>query len=362
MRRRITLLATVTALLAVVLLAVPLAIFAAHGYVNDERLELQRAAATAAAAIRGDRPHVSALRIDRSEITASVYDTDGRLIDGPGPARGGLLVQRAARGTESTAISGSGIVVAAPVSDGDQVTAVVLLRTDLNAAHHRTLIAWLVIAAISAGAVLIAAMGARIVARRLSAPIDRLRDGSRRMGAGDLDARVPPSGIVEFDTLAVTLNEAATRIQRMLGRERSLSAEVSHQLRTPLTGLRLELDAVAQSYPDDDRVAAAVQSVDRLAATISDIIALARDLPGRQQTSVLGLLAGAERRWHGLLAAQTRPLRVSAEPDLPEHITVSAAGATQVLDILIDNAYTHGSGAVSVHARRRGDAVAFEVS
>ncbi|HZV25509.1 MAG TPA: hypothetical protein VFG00_04385 [Acidothermaceae bacterium] len=94
MRRRIMLVATATALLAVLLLAVPLGIFVGHSYVNDERLELQRAAATAAASLRGDRPTVGSLGIDRSEIVASVYDRSGRLIDGAGPANAGRWYEK----------------------------------------------------------------------------------------------------------------------------------------------------------------------------------------------------------------------------------------------------------------------------
>ncbi|MDP9116991.1 MAG: HAMP domain-containing histidine kinase [Actinomycetota bacterium] len=362
MRRRITLLAAATALLAVVLLAVPLAVVAAHGYVNDERLELQRAAATAAAAIRGDRPQVSALKIDRSEISASVYDSSGTLLDGAGPKRGGALVTSAVAGTEATETTGAGISVAAPVSDGDRVTSVVVLRANVSAAHHRTLIASLILAAIGASAVLVAAIGATVVARRLAAPIDRLRVGAHLMGGGDLDTRVAMSGIAEFDVLAATLNESAARIQNMIGRERSLSAEVSHQLRTPVTGLRLELEALAQSHPDDARIGSALQSVDRLSATISDIIALARDLPLRQESSVAQLLTDVEQRWRGLLADATRPLRVSSEPDLPAIIALSSAAAAQILDILIDNARAHGRGAISVHARSLGTAIAIDVT
>ena len=112
MRRRITVVAAATALLAVLLLALPLGIFVSHGYINDERLELQRAAATAAASLRGDRLVLGSVRIDRSEIVAGVYDRASRLIDGTGPAAG-PLVRSAMRGVEATGTLGSDIAVAA---------------------------------------------------------------------------------------------------------------------------------------------------------------------------------------------------------------------------------------------------------
>jgi signal transduction histidine kinase len=347
MRRRITFVAAATALLAALLLALPLGIFVAHGYVTDERLELQRAAATAAASLRGDRPAVGSLRIDRAEITAGIYDRAGLLIDGDGPTRASPLVMAALGGTEATGTVGADIGVAAPVSDGDQVVAVVLLQSDLSSAHHRSVLAWLVIAGIGLGAVLVSAAGALLVAKRLSAPVEQLRAGARRIGAGDL---------------AVTLNDTAARIQAMIGRERSLSAEVSHQLRTPLSGLRLELEAIADAGQANGHIESALNAVDRLDTTITDIIALARDLPGQEIAHVQDLMAAAEQRWRGPLAAATRPLRVAVHPDVPLNIGISARAATQILDVLIDNARRHGRGAITVRARPLGGVVAIDVS
>ena len=100
MRRRITLLAAATASLAVLLLAVPLGLFVSHGYVNDERVELQRTAASAAASLRGDHPALGSLRIDRGEVVAAIYDRTGRLVDGVGPVLGNALVGAALHGAE----------------------------------------------------------------------------------------------------------------------------------------------------------------------------------------------------------------------------------------------------------------------
>ena len=362
MRRRITLLAAATAMLAVLLLALPLGVFVSHGYVNDERLELQRAAATAAASLRGDHPTLGSLHIDRSEIAVAVYDQAGRLIDGTGPATGGALVAKALAGTEATGTFGSDIGVAAPVSDGDKVIAVVLLRSELSAAHHRGLLAWFVIAAIGVAAVLFSAGGALLLANRLSAPLHRLRHAARRIGAGDLDARAPLSGVAEFDTLAATLNDSAARIQTMLARERSLSAEVSHQLRTPLSGLRLELETLRTSVPSTASVESALIAVDRLETIIAEVIALARDLPVPQTANLAELIASAEQRWHGPLAATTRPLRVIIDPALPENIDISTPAAAQILDVFIDNARRHGRGAITIHARAVERVVAVDVS
>ena len=362
MRRRITLLAAATATLAMLLLALPLGVFVSHGYVNDERLELQRAAATAAASLRGDHPAVGSLRIDRSEITASVYDHAGRRIDGPGPTQGGPLVRTALQGTEATGTLGSDIAVAAPISDGDQVIAVVLLRSDLSAAHHRTLIAWLVIAAIGTAAVIISAGAALLLAKRLSAPLERLRHAAHRIGAGDLDARIPLSGVTEFDTLAATLNDSAARIQTMLGRERSLSAEVSHQLRTPLSGLRLELDALRVRRQTHH----SARSRPRRSGSARNDHHRHHHPRPRPTRRTDREHRGPHRSSRTTLARPTRGSDAATAGDHPprttRHIAVSAPAAAQILDVLLDNACRHGRGAVTIHARKVDGIVAVDVS
>ncbi len=145
----------------------------------------------------------------------------------------------------------------------------------------------------------------------------------------------------------------------MLGRERSLSAEVSHQLRTPLSGLRLELEALRSRQVD---VGPALAAVDRLDGIIADVIALARDLPTLQSAVVAELLSSAEHRWHGPLAAATRPLRLVVDPDLPAAIAISSRAAAQILDVFVDNARLHGRGAITIHARAMDGAVAIDVS
>lgn len=372
MRRRIVMLAAGTALLAVVLLSIPLGLLARRGYLRDERLELQQAAASAAARARGDVTssglHGVSLPVDSSEVQVSVYDPAGRRVAGPGPVTAPGTVQAALAGQEASVTAGQEIRVAAPVSDGDQVVAALLLSTNLEAVNQRTARAWLLLAGMDSAAVLVAAAAAMLVARRLARPLDELAVVAGKVGAGDLAARVRPSGVTEIDTLATTLNDTVQRVQTMIGRERALSTEVSHQLRTPLSGLRLELEAAqAELRGDAERAACegdeategagpavrrALAAVHRLEGTITDVIALARDLPAASEVEVSALLGAASARWHGPLAAASRPLRCVADPGAPARLGISRAAATQILDVLLDNAYRHGRGAVSVRVGR----------
>jgi signal transduction histidine kinase len=375
-RRRIVLLAAVTALVAVVLIAIPLGVLAGGSYLRGERLELDQAAASVAARARGDAAGAPQ-RVDGHEIQLSVYNRARRRLSGPGPASAGTLVAAALTGRQADSTTDNAISVAVPVFNGDQVVAALLLSTSLDSVHERTAEAWLTLGAMSIAAALVSALGARVVAVRLIRPVNRLTHVAERIGTGDVSARAETSGIAELDTLAGTLNDSVQRLQDTIDHERAFSAEVSHQLRTPLSGLRLELErlqrllfeAAADSGQDDisptvlAAASSALAQTDRLERTITDVISLARDLsPPTRGVSLLDVLAAADQRWREPLAAKGRSLRVHADPDVPDRVAISAAAAGQILDVLLDNAMVHGRGTVTVSARSTFDAVAIEVS
>jgi signal transduction histidine kinase len=110
--------------------------------------------------------------------------------------------------------------------------------------------AWLVLAAF--GLVLLIAGVA--VADRLvggvTRPIRELAQVSHRLAAGELDARAPLDGPTEVREVARGLNHLAGRIRDLIWQERESVADLSHRLRTPLTALRLEAEAVAESGGD----------------------------------------------------------------------------------------------------------------
>jgi signal transduction histidine kinase len=160
------------------------------------------------------------------------------------------------------------------------------------------------------------------------------------------------------------------RLTELLERERAFSTAASHQLRTPLTGLRLGLEqAVEQAdHPGADlRIALneASGQVDRLNQTIDDLLHTTRNGPGSwlhgRPTSLRMVLADAEQLWHGLLAERGRQLIVHQDPEVAE-TPVPASAVAQILNVLIDNALNHGTGTVAITVRDMGDALAVDVS
>ncbi len=382
MRRRMVLFAAATALVAVALLAVPLGILAGHGYLQAEQLRVERQAVAAAVRAGGDIATAPGdLGVDDPAIQATVYDRAGRRVSGPGPLDAPATIQDAWAGKQTAAVVADSITVAAPISDGDQVVAALLLSKPLDTVRSETARAWLALAGMCVSAALLASLGAWLFARRLTRPMDRLTAGAARVGSGDLSARMPRSGIAEIDALADTLDRTVARINALIGKERALSTEVSHQLRTPLSGLRLDLEAIQADAADADAapdtgigpegqraLARSIRTVDRLDATITDVIQLARDITPREPSDLNVLLEAAFDRWYGPLAAANRPLRLGVEPRVPANLQISSAAATQILDILLDNAVRHGRGAVQIGARLimsdsgDGEAISVEVS
>jgi signal transduction histidine kinase len=190
-----------------------------------------------------------------------------------------------------------------------------------------------------------------------------LSDVAEQLGGGDFSVRTRPAGIPEIDALNESVNRTAIRLGALVDRERSFSADASHQLRTPLTGLRLQLE-MALDQPEADlraAVVAALTSTDRLEATIEELLALARDIPQPSTSfAAVDFLEDLRRRWHPLLAAQGRPLRLVAATT--STVRVQASVLTQILDVLIDNAWRHGLGAVTVTVRGLDDAIAIDVA
>jgi signal transduction histidine kinase len=194
--------------------------------------------------------------------------------------------------------------------------------------------------------------------------VKQLAAAAGRLGDGDFAARAGRAGIPEIDAAAAALDTTAERLGELLQRERAFSAHASHQLRTPLTGLRVQLEA-ATLAPDADLRAAlaeALQSVDQLEQTIDDLLTLARDVGLRAgPLDLRGLFDEVNVRWHGPLADAGRPLRTVVQPDLPDAIA-SPAAMRQILDVLVANAVEHGAGTVTVAARAAGGGIAIEVS
>ena len=368
MRRRIVTLAVAAAVLAITLFGAPLTYAVAASFLGDEAAEAEHVADIAAIGVavqlaRGEQ--VTSLPSSGSDIVLALYTPDGARVTGHGPARADDVVSEATGGqVASDADAVGGLAVAVPVTDGTTVTGVIRAASPYPGVWLRIAGAWSVMLALGVAAVGVTWLVARWQARRLSAPLESLAGAAQRLGEGDFSVRTTASGIPEIDAAGSALDVTADRLDDVVSRERAFSSNASHQLRTPLTGLRLTLET-ALDAPEPARRAALVQaleSADRLERTIGDLLSLARHTRGERAALELGpLVADWSAAWAPVLQGRGRQLEVTVAPALPD-AHASGAAVRQVVDVLLDNAVVHGTGTVVLVVRDAGATLAVDVS
>jgi signal transduction histidine kinase len=244
------------------------------------------------------------------------------------------------------------------------VIGAVLVASPRSAVLGEVAFIWGVMAGLAAVAVTIAWLVGRRQARRLARPLEDLEESARRLGDGDFSVRSRKGGVEEIDSVGAALDTTAARLDDLLARERAFSTDASHQLRTPLAGLRLRLEAALEDLDEDPRpaIAASLADADRLEVTIEELLALARaGQAGQAGPLDLGVLLGElAPEWAARLALHGRDLEVHTDPGAPPAFA-STAAVRQVLGVLVDNAVTHGGGTVSVSVREAAGAVAIDV-
>jgi signal transduction histidine kinase len=302
-----------------------------------------------------------ALEHTSGEFVTGIYDRAGRRLAGRGPRRLESDLRGSLDGTVATQ-RGSHLRVGVPI--GVRPTAGVVRAVAASGnVRSRVLRAWVLLGAFGLLAISAAAALAWWLSRRLDAPLVRLASAAHRVGDGDFTSRAPRSGIAEIDGVAEAIDTTAGRLGAALDRERSFSADVSHQLRTRVTGLRVTLEAaVVTGSSSDEAMRRAIRETDRLEETIDDLLALARDPGGeRAPLDVPAMLDDIERAWHGQFADVGRPLRVEIDHDTPSP-QVSGIAARHIVEILVDNAMRHGRGEVRITTRSTHDGVAIDVA
>lgn len=194
-----------------------------------------------------------------------------------------------------------------------------------------------------------------LLAQRIARPIRRLADAADEVAGGDLDARVEIQGSSEQRSLALSFNEMTARLGRLLATQQEFVADASHQLRTPLTGLRLQLEELQSTDSgEDQRVAteAAIHEVDRLATIVDELLLLSRvgESASSAETVVLAVAADrAAARWER--AASASGLEIARESvDRSAKAVCVRGDLDRAVDALIENAvaYSAGSGRVMI--------------
>lgn len=247
-------------------------------------------------------------------------------------------VRRAGQGEAFTVVDDAGGRVLLPVVTRGG-TAVV--RTSVAAADLRRGVtaAWLGLAGLGIALLAIAATIASWLGRRISEPLRDVADVAHRLREGDLAARAEVQGTEETVELAQALNGLAERTTELLAEERLAVADLSHRLRTPVTALRLDAEAVS-----DPGLAGRLQEhIGVLQRTIDAIVREARrpvrtDLPGR--TDAVATVRERATHWQALAEDQGRPTRLELA-DGPLTVALAHEDLADLVDVLLDNVFAH---------------------
>jgi len=203
--------------------------------------------------------------------------------------------------------------------------------------------AWLAMAGVGVALTGVAVFASDRLAIGVVQSTKRLSSAALRLGAGDLTARVEPEGPPELQDLATTFNDLGGQVEGMLERERALVADMSHRLRTPLTRLRLRLDLV-----DDPALAAELRmDLDATTNALTGLIGAARASidrrgPGVTACDACNIVATRGAFWQILATEQQREMDIHYEPDALL-VPVAPAALEEIVDILIDNVFSHTS-------------------
>lgn len=241
--------------------------------------------------------------------------------------------------TGASAIGGvdGGVEVVVAVASGPgQLSAirVVVAEGELRRGQWR---AWGALAGVGIVLIGISVLVADRLAGTMVKPTQNLAAAARRLGEGDLDARVAADGPAELGELASAFNELGSRVGSMLNRERELVAELSHRLRTPLTKLRMRLDEV-----DDAKLAGELRDdVDDVTGVVNELIEEARGVHVGEGRCDVGVVV-TERAdfWSVLAEDQARPWRFERGSS-PAPVAVSHAEMAAAIDILLENVFAH---------------------
>jgi signal transduction histidine kinase len=365
--RRIFRVIMAVTLLASVGFGVPLAVIVRQLTKDEAVVRLEREAARAALDVRPPAA-VEPGRVDEptqeGDTSFTIYNTKGALVAGRGPATAGGVVRSAIAGKVADGTTSGELVVAIPVTSDDRVYAVVRAARPLGPLQDEVLRDWLIMLALAVVILGGATLAARREARRLSRPVEQLAVAVTRLGNGDFTAHADRSGIPEIDDAAEALDATAQQLGRMIERERAFSADASHQLRTPLTGIRLRLENSLSAPPGEhtEPINDALAAVDRLEDTVIDLLALARRrAPARRELDVADVVLRASNRWQPIAAAAGRELLAAADAELP-FVAVSEPAVDQILNVLVDNALVHGRGTVRIHAATIPGGVTIDLS
>ena len=214
------------------------------------------------------------------------------------------------------------------------------------------------------------------IIRKLTRRLEKLQNGVEQWGAGDLSLRIPETGQDEVAFLAKRFNVAAERVETLvksheslLASQKSLLANASHELRSPLTRIRMGLELMGASESPNFRLEIE-HNITELDQLIEEILLASRldareaDLGTIESVDLLGLIAEECARVEADLEVQHTPSADARNPaPVPEDIPVQGVAKLlrRAVRNLLENARRHTAGEISVSLAIAADQVVIRV-
>lgn len=256
--------------------------------------------------------------------------------------------------------------VAAPIVKDEMIVAAVRFSLPEELVQNTVRRTSLMLAAFVVAVAVIAAVFAWLIGSSMSAPVRALADVANRLPE-DLALRADESaGPEEVRSVATALNDTARRLFDLVKRTERVAADASHHLRTPLTGIRLRIEAIADTATDPALAAQAehaLDEVDRLNHRIDQVLALARADAASGDLTLADVSSTVLSRITSFapIAADTG---ISVEQDIePDLSAMTTSGAiARITDELLSNARHYARSRLRVELHRSGDSVRLSVA
>jgi signal transduction histidine kinase len=228
-----------------------------------------------------------------------------------------------------------GVRLYQPVVLPGGATAVVSVLVPSSELRHGVTRSWAALFLVASLLVLASVVIADRLGATVVGPTRDLVAAAGALGSGDLDHKVEASGPPELVELAAAFNRLGGRVRELLAQEREVVADLSHRLRTPLTALRLDADALGPG-DEADRVRA---DADRLQDAVTELIAEARTPSRRRLADAAAVVADRAAFWSPLAEEQGRSWDVRIEP--AGAVAATTAELEAAVDALLGNVFAH---------------------
>lgn len=293
----------------------------------------------------------------------SVVDTEGtvpRDFSTRPEITSALAGERATGTRPSQTLDTELLYVAVPVASSGTVHGALRLTLDTSEVDQRVARFWWGLVAIALVVLAAVTIVGWLIARSVTTPLRRLNDVARRFGHGDLSVEaIPAEGPPELRELTETMSTMAGQLDTMIEQQRAFVADASHQLRTPLTGLRLRLEnlqATLADATDAAEIESAIDEIDRLSMLVRDLLQLAR-ADQRQAPIVHDLTTIVKDRvdtWSA--AADNAGIRLALDTGPTAlHVLAVPGAIEQIIDNVLDNAITIAPADTTVTIELKAD-------